>query len=175
MRGHRPGEPELRLRPVQGGGSAAMIWRVPLLLVTTLLASCAGDGVQCPFSADPDYAPSAGCLAVVHGRILVVENALGQVSPPGGSAQAGESAQCTAHRETLEETGLDLLPRQLVARFDTGFNLYYCEVHAGSGQIRPRSAVEISRAYWLPLEDFGEADWRFPGQGEELRRLLFGE
>lgn len=152
-----------------------MIRRTTILLAITLLQGCAGNVAQCPFTGTAEYAPSAGCLAVVHGRILVVENPLGQVSPPGGSARRGESAQCAAHRETLEETGLDLLPRQRVARFDTGFNLYYCEIHAGSGQINPRSSAEISRAYWLPLEDFSKARWRFPGQGEELRRLLFGE
>ena len=83
-----------------------------------------------------------------------------------------EPAQCTAHRETFEETGLDLLPRQLLRTFDTGFNLYYGEIHAGSGAIQPRSFFEVQRAYWLPLEDFGRVEWRFPGQGQELEQMF---
>ena len=74
--------------------------------------------------------------------------------------------------EFREETGLDLLPRQLLRTFDTGFNLYYCEIHSGSGSIEPRSFFEVQRAYWLPLEDFGRVDWRFPGQGQELEQML---
>ncbi|MDA8752638.1 NUDIX hydrolase [Halieaceae bacterium] len=152
-----------------------MMRRTVGLVAIILMQACSEVPPRCPYTGTPEYAPSAGCLAVVHGRILVVENSRGQVGPPGGSALQGESAQCAAHRETLEETGLDLLPRHKVASFDTGFKLFYCDIHANSGKIKPRSAFEISRAYWLPLEDFGDANWRFPGQGEALHRLLFGE
>ena len=137
-----------------------------------LLAGCISTPPPCPYQGPPDVAPSAGCLAVIHGRILVVRNPEGKVGPPGGGARASEPAQCTAHRETFEETGLDLLPRQLLRTFDSGFNLYYCEIHSGSGAIQPRSFFEVQRAYWLPMEDFGGVDWRFAGQGQELERML---
>jgi 8-oxo-dGTP pyrophosphatase MutT (NUDIX family) len=121
---------------------------------------------------EPDYAPSAGCLALVHGRALVVQSRLGGIGPPGGSAWDGESAQCTAHRETLEETGLDLMPVRLLHTFDTGFNLYLCDIHAGSGSIEPVHIDEVKQAFWLPVEEFDQHTWRFPGQGETLRQLL---
>ena len=142
------------------------------LAKTLLPSSCAATRPACPFEGPPDSALSAGCLALVHGRVLVVSNAEGRVGPPGGSARESESAQCAAHRETFEETGLDLLPRQLLRTFDTGFNLYYCEIHSGSGAIEPRSFFEVQRAYWLPLEDFSRVEWRFPGQGQELEQML---
>jgi 8-oxo-dGTP pyrophosphatase MutT (NUDIX family) len=142
------------------------------LLSCLLLAACAATPPPCPYEGPPDTAPSAGCLAIIHGRLLVVSNADGLTGPPGGSAHDNESAQCAAHRETFEETGLDLLPRQLLRTFDTGFNLYYCEIHSGSGAIEPRSFFEVQRAYWLPLEDFGRVEWRFPGQGQELEQML---
>ena len=142
------------------------------LLVTALLAACTGPAVPpCPYQGTPDFAPSAGCLAVVHGKILVVDSHKGGVTPPGGKAFSGESAQCAAHRETFEETGLSLLPRQLVHVFDTGFHLYYCEIHAESGTIAPES-MEVKRGFWLPVEDFDKVHWRFPGQGEALTRLF---
>ena len=108
--------------------------RLPALLAALLLAGCSShEAPPCPYLGEPDFAPSGGCLAVVHGKILVVESRRGGVSPPGGKSLPGESAQCTAHRETFEETGLDLIPRQLIHVFDTGFHLYFCEIHSGSG------------------------------------------
>lgn len=149
-----------------------MIRAVLVLSVTALLASCTGSAVPpCPYQGTPDFAPSAGCLAVVHGKILVVDSRKGGITPPGGKAFSGESAQCAAHRETFEETGLSLLPRQLVHVFDTGFHLYYCEIHAESGLIAPE-ALDVKRGFWLSLEDFDKVQWRFPGQGEALARLF---
>jgi 8-oxo-dGTP pyrophosphatase MutT (NUDIX family) len=142
------------------------------MLVTVLLAACVRPAVPpCPYEGAPDFAPSAGCLAVVHGKILVVDSRKGGLTPPGGKALAGESAQCAAHRETFEETGLNLLPRQLVHVFDTGFHLYYCEIHAETGLIAPE-AMEVKRGFWLPVEDFDKVQWRYPGQGEALAKLF---
>ncbi len=156
--------------PARGRARAAR--RALIVPVVLLLAGCAAQVPPCPFTGKPDYALSAGCLAVVHGRVLVVESIYGGVTPPGGKSLEGESAQCTAHRETWEETGLDLLPRQLVHVFDTGFHLYYCEIHAGSGRIELGPGKEVEGWRWLSVEDFDKVRWRFAGQGDELRRLL---
>ncbi len=140
--------------------------------VMLVLSGCSFSGQHpCVFRGKPDYAPSAGCLAVVHGKMLVVDSLTGGVTPPGGKSLPGESAQCTAFRETREETGLELIPGQLVTVFDTGFHLYFCEIHAASGTIEPRT-VEVKRGYWLDIRDFGAVRWRYPGQGEALRKLL---
>ena len=40
------------------------------------------------------------------------------------------------------------------------------------GLIEPGAVMEVRRGFWLPLEDFDSVEWRYPGQGEELRRLL---
>jgi len=144
-----------------------------ILPVLLLLAACATQGPPpCPFTGTPDFAPSAGCLTMVHGRVLVVESIYGGVTPPGGKSLEGESAQCAAHRETWEETGLDLLPSRLLHVFDTGFHLYYCEIHAGSGHVELGPGKEVRSWSWLSLEDFDKVQWRFAGQGEELRRFL---
>lgn len=147
--------------------------RLLLTLVSCLiLAGCTSrEKPPCPYEGKPDFAPSAGCLAVVHGKMLVIESRRGGVAPPGGKSRSGESAQCAAHRETFEETGLDLLPRQLVHVFDTGFHLYLCEIHARSGLFDP-DVLEVRRGFWLPVEDFDKVEWRFEGQGEELGELI---
>ena len=146
--------------------------RLCLIVLLAAVTGCTQPIPVCPYVGPPDYAPSAGCLALVHSRVLVVQTRLGGIGPPGGSARDGESAQCAAHRETLEETGLDLLPGRLLHTFDTGFNLYLCDIHAGSGRIDPVHIGEVKQAFWLPMDEFDQHTWRFGGQGEALRQLL---
>jgi 8-oxo-dGTP pyrophosphatase MutT (NUDIX family) len=155
----------------------AVVRLLPLWILLTLGQACAGDrqAPACPFEGEGDSAPSAGCLVVVHGRMLVVESIYGGVTPPGGKAARGESAQCAAHRETWEETGLDLHPGELLAVFDTGFHLYHCEIHAGSGMVELGPLKEVKDWYWLPVEDFDKVQWRFEGQGQKLQRILMAQ
>ncbi|MEP4148341.1 MAG: NUDIX hydrolase [Halioglobus sp.] len=137
-------------------------------------ACSAQPDLVCPFDGEPDYAIAAGCLAVVHGKMLVVDSRTGGLTPPGGKSREGESAQCTAHRETLEETGLDLVPSELLAVFETGFHLYSCDIHAGSGHIKP-AVMEVKRGFWLDLADFDSVQWRYPGQDKIIRDILMPE
>lgn len=145
------------------------------LATSVLLTAACAPSVDrpCPYQGEPDYAFSAGCLTVVHGKLLVVDSRTGGLTPPGGKSRDGESAQCTAHRETLEETGLDLIPRELVTVLDTGFHLYRCEIHAGSGSIEP-DVLEVKRGLWLDISAFDDVKWRYPGQGQMLTDLLVG-
>jgi 8-oxo-dGTP diphosphatase len=91
---------------------------------------------------------------------------------PGGSSEAGESGRCAAHRETWEETGLDLRPGELLARFETGFHLYRCEFHGASGDIRVTRPLEVRRAFYRNPEQFETLNWRFPEQVELLEGLI---
>ena len=78
-------------------------------------------------------APSAGCLVVDQGDVLLIKIMGGTYGPPGGSVDAGESAQCAAERETYEETGVIAHASELAKRFDNGFHLYWCDrCRAGS-------------------------------------------
>lgn len=140
-----------------------------------LSSQACGEVPPCPYLGEPAYAPSAGCLILMDGKMLVVDSIYGGVSPPGGSTKAGESAQCTAHRETFQEVGLDLVPGDLATVFDTGFHLYHCELRATSVQVILGQWQEITGWRWLPIDEFEQVPWRYAGQGAIMRRLLTGE
>ena len=144
---------------------------VALVLPLVVLA-CAGEPPPCPFAEHPDRAPSAGCFTVSEEGLLLVQGMSGRISVPGGSSLSDESAQCTAFRETWEETGLSLRPGQLLTIFDTGFYLYRCERHAGSGEIDPPMRLEVLGAFYLPAARFEEFQWRFEDQRELLKDIL---
>ena len=124
--------------------------------IASLIVACTEGKPACPYSDTGDQAPSAGCFAVSNGELLLVQGLNGKISPPGGSSKFDESAQCTAYRETWEETGLRLRPGDLLMTFDTGFKLYECDVLGDSGEIDPSSQMEVRDAFYLPLGRFGD-------------------
>lgn len=128
---------------------------------------------DCPTFKGPEHqSPSAGCIVIKDRQLLVVENHSGKLSIPGGGTEAGESAQCSAHRETYEETGLDVIPKELIHVFDNGFHIYHCQLHAESGEITIIRPIEISRAFWLSPQEFNQHTWRFPGQEKMIARWM---
>ena len=98
-------------------------------------------------------APSAGCLVVDQGDVLLIKIMGGTYGPPGGSVDAGESAQCAAERETYEETGVIAHAGELAKRFDNGFHLYWCESVSGR-EIDITRPLEIKDANWFSSESF---------------------
>ncbi len=146
-----------------------------LLASALLMAACSEVGPACPLVEPGDLAPSAGCFAVSQGELLVVQGFNVKLSLPGGSSEPGESARCTAFRETWEETGLHLVPGELLRVFDTGFHLYRCERDSGSGGINPPLRFEVQDVFYLQPGRFGEFDWRYPDQRDLLRNLLLDE
>jgi 8-oxo-dGTP pyrophosphatase MutT (NUDIX family) len=127
---------------------------------------------DCPYTGAVDEAPSAGCFSLVDNKLLVVQGMDGSIGPPGGSAEPGESAQCAAFRETWEETGLRLQPVEKIATFDTGFFLYDCARDEHSGEIDPPPRLEVRQAFYLPVENFPDWNWRFPGQQQLILTLI---
>lgn len=148
------------------------LWCLSNLLTIVIISGCSSAAAPCPFEGEPDSAPSAGCFTVKNDRLLLVQALNGKVSLPGGSSDPDEAAQCTAYRETWEETGLRLQPRERVAVFDTGFHLYRCERDGNSGEIDPPPRLEVRAAFYLRADQFGDYEWRFPDQAALLTEML---
>jgi 8-oxo-dGTP diphosphatase len=125
----------------------------------------------CTFEGEGLHAPSAGCLVLNQGQILLVEIPGGTYGPPGGSTDAGESAQCAAERETYEETGVIAKAGELAMEFDNGFHLFWCESMSGR-EITIERPLEIMSADWYTPERFMQLRWRYPQQGLVVNELL---
>lgn len=117
---------------------------------------------------EPEFAFAAGCLVRDGDRMLMVRHRFGgKLGFPAGGARPGESAQCVAHRETWEETGIDVVVHGMIRRLDTGLALYRCElsdVEALSGElpVPANGATEISEVMWRDPRATEASEWRFP-------------
>ncbi|MEW9798378.1 NUDIX domain-containing protein [Alteromonas sp. CYL-A6] len=79
-------------------------------------------------TAQPDSpGEAAGCLIYADDEVLLIGHRLsGRLDVPGGGRNAGETLPCTAHRETFEETGLNVFVGERVGSTDNGMVLYAC-------------------------------------------------
>lgn len=153
-------------------------------IVVAAALSMPFDGVSaqppCRTAVDePEFAFAAGCLVRQGDRMLVVRHRYGGgLGVPGGRAGSGENAQCVAHRETWEETGVDVVVHELVKRFGNGFALYRCvpaeDAATGADEIEVPATGrnEITRVMWIDPRSTEASDWRFPRDYPEILRLL---
>lgn len=151
---------------------------VPLLL---LFGAC-DDAPRAPAcrlseAPSPDQA-NAGCVIINDGRLLVLKHRFGgKVGIPGGAAREGESAQCAAHRETWEETGLDVRVGRKLGSLRYGFTLYQCHPDAlpdtGKAVDLPWHALlEVTDAVWLRPQEIPRDQWRYEDQVDAFMELV---
>ena len=114
---------------------------------------------------------NAGCLIKIDDEMLVVQQCqTNLLSPPAGTAKEGETAQCTAHRETWEETGVEVRVGRLLKTFDNGFHLFHCMavdeaiIRNSELQVPEAFRQEICEILFLNPTLSSEKDWRFPVQ-----------
>lgn len=177
-----PARPAPAAAPQRGAGAGRMraALMALLLAVAGLATAPAWPGPPCRLAPgqDEQRAGNAGCLVRVGERMLVLQHRWGgYLGIPGGRGRAGESAQCTAHRETWEETGLDVEVGQLLMGFVNGFSVFACR----STEPVPRDADiplpdhatnEISGVLLRHPDDIDADDWRFPSQWGTIRALF---
>jgi 8-oxo-dGTP pyrophosphatase MutT (NUDIX family) len=117
---------------------------------------------------EPDFAFAAGCLVKSGEKMLVVRHRYGgKIGFPGGFAHPGETAQCVAHRETWEESGVSVVVHGLLKRLNTGLALYRCEPVDGTRvagdklPVPPGGRNEITEVMWLDPHTTDASQWRF--------------
>lgn len=122
---------------------------------------------------------NAGCIVTSNHRILMtVHKPTGTWNLPGGTSEPGETAQCTAHRETWEETGFDVLVGSLLKQFDNGFYLYQCETKKSRVNISdpiplPEWAkTEVTLIKWMDPTTIESKSYRFPKQLKFIQGLV---
>lgn len=145
-----------------------------LLAITLPLVACQAPR-ECPWPGEERG--NAGCLIVSGDAVLLVQQRGSQHwSTPGGTAEAGENARCTAARETREETGLEVVPGALVHRYDNGYHLFRCELAGPDGQAQyavPLTAMaEVEAIAWRQPGQIRAEEWRYPQRWPHTQSLL---
>ena len=122
---------------------------------------------------------NAGCLIKIDDEMLVVRHRqTNKLSPPGGTAKKGETAQCTAHRETWEETGVEVRVQRLLKSFDNQFHLFHCLavdkaiIQDCELQVPDAYKPEISEIFCLDPALSSQEDWRFPKQLPDIQEAF---
>lgn len=125
---------------------------------------------------------NAGCLIKIQDKMLMVRDLKSQkLSPPGGKPETDQTAQCTAHHETWEETGLNVKVGRLLANFNQHFLLFACKpVNAAKLQavnrlkVPSRVAHAIQELLLLNPSLLKPEDWRFPKQLPVIQKAFSG-
>jgi len=122
--------------------------------------------INCDYGHEDSKPAHAGCFVVHNGRLLAERLTYDheKYDVPGGQTNWREPARCTAYRETYEETGYLVAPRELLAVVRNDFHLYRCEL------LRPDPVKghdhEISWVGWLDVNEIrakaSQHMWRFP-------------
>lgn len=141
------------------------------LLCFSALSACSSTPPDCGQQPQDTAVGNAGCMIVSEGRLLMVQQQFsGHWALPGGTAEAGERAVCTAARETREETGMQVLVEDQIMVFENGFHLYRCRMQTAN-ETGPLDRVEISGYDWFDEAQRTEIPWRFEQQRDLVNRL----
>ncbi len=122
---------------------------------------------------------NAACLIRLDGKLLTVTHRLtGTFDLPGGTANNNESAQCTAHRETWEETGFNVEVGKLIGESQQGYHFYACKLSGNfNGEIREFpvpdwSNLEVTSIQLVDPYNLHYNQWRFPDQLILVRNMF---
>lgn len=141
------------------------------LLCLTGLYACSTTAPDCNQQPRDLAVGNAGCMIIKEGRLLMVQQQFsGDWAIPGGTAEAGERAACTAARETHEETGIQVLVEEKIVVLENGFHLYRCSIESVS-ETGPLDRVEISGYDWFDEAQRNSIPWRFEQQRDLINRL----
>ena len=125
---------------------------------------------------------NAGCLVKINNTMLLIRHReTAGLSPPGGTPEKEETAQCTAHRETWEETRVEVIVGTLLKNFDDQFYLFHCIAVNKELVTDPRTQLpvpegverEVSEVLFLDPTTVSNDSWRFPTDAPALRDAFY--
>ena len=158
-----------------------LVLALGLLVSTSVFADKLPGVPACDVSPDNVRSDvgNAGCLVKIEGKLLMIRHLKkGKIGIPGGHQEKEESAQCTAHRETWEETGLNVRVGKLLKKFKNGFFLFQCEAKdvpkiEGDKLPLPEWAKnEVTEVWVKDPKTIDKKDYRFPKQLTEIQQLF---
>lgn len=122
-------------------------------------------------------AGNAGCIILQDDKILLVKLAYNdKITIPGGTSERGEMAPCTAHRETFEETGVDVTVVRNLFVANNGFHFFLCEAKTPI-DLSYSKKFEIDHLLLIKPMNIDSNEYNYPKQlsilitlVEELRR-----
>ena len=119
---------------------------------------------------------NAVCYVENDGHVLLIERRFHKdFGLPGGRRGNAERSQCTAARETWEESGLSVIVGPLFER-KSNTSVYRCRLMQPAsvdGQPEPPwlSRIEVSAAHWIPFAELDGLRWRYSEQHDQVKRL----
>ena len=106
------------------------------------------------------------CFVMIDKKLLMVKQSItGKLALPGGTNKQGESAPCTAHRETFEETGIDVLVKQQLSTLGSSTTILYECQPLTTLDLGYSKFLEISKIKLFSYEELKQMDknlFRFP-------------
>lgn len=131
-----------------------------------------------PETAQPEIA-DAVCVVRLDDKLLTVTHRLsGKFDLPGGTSNQSETAQCTAHRETWEETGFNVEVGMLLHVNPDGLRYYACQLSGNfDGQLTEFpvpdwARVEVSSIQLIDPFKISNHQWRFNNRLNNLRGMF---
>ena len=146
-----------------------------------LFAQDAAPECQVAPGLESSFQGNAGCVVKIDNKMLLVRHrGTGRVSPPGGTAAREETAQCTAHRETWEETGVEVKVGALLKQFSDPFYLFHCSAVDEDLVKNPKTRlpvptdfeIEVTEVLFSDPTGLGNDLWRFPEQAPVIREVF---
>lgn len=148
-----------------------------LLMIGSVLTACATGRPSCAVETSrvQTRIGSASCALMHEGELLLIRHLYsGKLDLPGGSAKTGETAQCTAHRETWEETGIAVTVHEPLPGLTQVFR---CEpVNPEVLRRKPGipwwSRTEVTGILWRNPSTIRPAEWRYGSGILALQKAL---
>ncbi|MFT5703226.1 MAG: 8-oxo-dGTP pyrophosphatase MutT (NUDIX family) [Rickettsiales bacterium] len=111
---------------------------------------------------------NAGCLIIEEGKILLVKSR-NHYSIPAGTSAKGESAACTAHRETFEESGVNVKVLKRLHVADNGFVIFLCRL-VSEVDLNYRKKYEIDEVVLRKIDEI--QNYRYEGQLDLIKHYF---